>query len=91
MYKYMPTAAFPVFGHGNVGVGWGGLGMFTFLELAHMVDATSYARHSRCYTWSMLPKAWAWGGVGMFTFLERNPNVLITCYLVFQHISRFRK
>ena len=30
-----------VFGHGSVGVGWGGVGMFMFLELAHMVDATS--------------------------------------------------
>ncbi len=47
--------------------------------------------HLRCYTGLMLRKAWARGGAGMFTFLERNPNVLITCYLVFQHISGFRK
>ena len=38
---------------GGVG-GWGGVGMMTFLALAHMVDAT---------------QVMGWGGVGMMTFL----------------------
>ena len=38
---------------GEVG-GWGGVGMMTFLALAHMVDAT---------------QVMGWGGVGMMTFL----------------------
>ena len=37
------------------GVGWGGVGMMTFFELAHMVDATQLL---------------GWGGVGMMTFFE---------------------
>ena len=36
------------------GVGWGGVGMMTFFELEHMVDAT--------HTWWMLRNCW--GGVG---------------------------
>lgn len=44
--------------------GWDGVGMFTFLELPHMVDAILYARHSRCYTWWMLRKGLGWGWVG---------------------------
>ena len=47
------------------GVGWGGLGMMTFFELEHMVDAT--------HTWWMLRNCWGgvgWGGVGMMTFFE---------------------
>ena len=50
------------------GVGWGGVGMMTFLELAHMVGATQHhvsctGTHGRCYatscflhlhTWSVL-------------------------------------
>ena len=35
-------------------MGWGGVGMMTFLGLAHMVDAT---------------QVMGWGGVGMMTFL----------------------
>ena len=38
----------------SLGVGWGGVGMMTFLGLAHMVDAT---------------QVMGWGGVGMMTFL----------------------
>ena len=39
--------------HG-IGVGWGGVGMITFLELAHMVGATQHhvpctCIHGRCY------------------------------------------
>ena len=35
-------------------LGWGGVGMMTFFELEHMVDATD--------TWWMLRNCW--GGVG---------------------------
>ena len=38
----------------GVGLGWGGVGMITFFELAHMVGAT---------------QVMGWGGVGMVTFL----------------------
>ena len=40
--------------YATAGVGWGGLGMMTFFELEHMVDAT--------HTWWMLRNCW--GGVG---------------------------
>ena len=38
----------------GVGLGWGGVGMVTFLELAHMVGATQHhvpctCTHGRCY------------------------------------------
>ena len=45
------------------GVGWGGVGMLPFLELAHMVDATSSVgfgvgwgcyRSLNLHTWSLL-------------------------------------
>ena len=53
---------------GGVGLGWGGVGMITFLALAHMVGATQHhlsctCTHGRCYatssclylhTWSVL-------------------------------------
>ena len=38
---------------GRGGAGWGGLGMMTFFELEHMVDATQLL---------------GWGGLGMMTF-----------------------
>ena len=41
----------------GVGLGWGGVGMITFLALAHMVGATQVM-------------GLGWGGVGMITFLE---------------------
>ena len=40
----------------GVGLGWGGVGMITFLALAHMVGATQVM-------------GLGWGGVGMITFL----------------------
>ena len=47
------------------GVGWGGVGMMTFFELEHMVDAT--------HTWWMLRNCW--GGVGW----GRDDDILWTC------------
>ena len=48
-------------------MGWGGVGMMTFLGLAHMFDAT----HTGCFSRSGV--GWGgdvgWGGVGMMTFL----------------------
>ena len=41
----------------GVGLGWGGVGMITFLALAHMVGATQVM-------------GLGWGGVGMITLLE---------------------
>ena len=67
------------------GVGWGGVGMMTFFELEHMVDATQlclsyHCTHGGCYatvlvlslhTWWMLRNCGVgWGGVGMMTFFE---------------------
>ena len=43
------------------GVGWGGVGMITFTELGHTVDAT--------------PLGLGWGGVGMITFTELGHTV----------------
>ena len=49
---------------GGVGwVGWGGVGMMTFFELEHMVDATQlclsyHCTHGGCYA------TVRWGGVG---------------------------
>ena len=40
----------------SVGVGWGGVGMMTYLALAHMFDATHTGRFSRGGV--------GWGGVG---------------------------
>ena len=56
----------------GVGLGWGGVGMVTFLELAHMVGATQHhvpctCTHGRCYASHGM--GWGWGGVGMVTFL----------------------
>ena len=59
------------------GGGWGGVGMMTFLALAHMVDATQVmgwgghddvpctCTHGRCYA----SHGVGWGGVGLMTFL----------------------
>ena len=74
-----------VFGPCNVGwdgVGWG-CSRSLFLHTWSMPRHTYFIRavsHSRCFAKHGLGVVWA---VGMFTFLERNPNVLITCYLVF--------
>ena len=38
------------------GVGWGGVGMMTYLALAHMFDAT----HTGCFSRGGV----GWGGVG---------------------------
>ena len=60
-------------------VGWGGVGMITFLALAHMVGATQHhvsctCTHGWCYatscflhlhTWSVLRNIMGWGGVGV--------------------------
>ena len=63
--------------HGVGGGGWGGVGMMTFLALAHMVDATQVmgwgghddvpctCTHGRCYA----SHGVGWGGVGLMTFL----------------------
>ena len=52
-----PRGFIYMWGWGGVGVGlgWGGVGMVTFLALAHMVGAT---------------QVMGWGGVGMITFFE---------------------
>ena len=50
----------------GVGLGWGGVGMITFLALAHMVGATQH--HVSCmhlHTWSVLRNIMGWGGVGV--------------------------
>ena len=49
----------------GVGLGWGGVGMVTFLELAHMVGATQHhvpctCTHGRCYA----SHGMGWGGDG---------------------------
>ena len=51
----------------GVGLGWGGVGMVTFIELAHMVGATQQhvpctCTHGRCYASHGM--GWGWGGVG---------------------------
>ena len=66
-------------------LGWGGVRMVTFLELAHMVGATQVmglgwgwggddnvpctCTHGRCYA---LRKSWDWGGVGWGWFRSLN-------------------
>ena len=45
----------------RLGSGWGGVGMITFIELGHTVDAT--------------PLGLGWGGVGMITFTELGHTV----------------
>ena len=57
-------------------MGWGGVGMMMFLELAHMLDATQlclscHCTHAGCYATVFvlsLHKCWmlclSWGGVG---------------------------
>ena len=51
------------------GVGWGGVGMMTFFELEHMVDATQTVLVLSLHTWWMLRNcAVGWGGVGMMTY-----------------------
>ena len=61
------------------GVGWGGVGMLPFFELAHMVDAMSSVGFGvgwRCYrslnlhTWSMLRLLRGLGCVGDVTVLS---------------------
>ena len=52
----------------GVGLGWGGVGMVTFLELAHMVGATQHhvpctCTHGRCYA----SHGMGWGGDGNVT------------------------
>ena len=58
------------------GLGWGGVGLITFLALAHMLDATQHhvsctCTHGRCYatSWGRVGVGWWWGGVGLITFL----------------------
>ena len=46
----------------QVGLGWGGVGMFTFLEHAHMSFTSMFNVTEQV--------GLGWGGVGMFTFLE---------------------
>ena len=43
-------------------MGWGGVGMMTYLALAHMFDAT----HTGCFSRGT---GVGWGGVGMMTYL----------------------
>ena len=55
-------------------VGWGGVGMMTFVELAHMLDATRlclscHCMHAGCYACHGVGRV-GWGGVGMMTFVE---------------------
>ena len=50
-----------------MGLGWGGVGMITFFELAHVVGATQQhvpctCTHGRCYASHGM--GWGWGGVG---------------------------
>ena len=59
----------------GVGLGWGGVGMVTFIELAHMVGATQHhvpctCTHGRCYASHGMGWGLGWGGVGMVTFIE---------------------
>ena len=51
-------------------LGWGGVGMFTFAELAHMVAATQLRSRGHMLDASALMGCLGWGGVGMFTFAE---------------------
>ena len=44
--------------------------MFTFAELAHMVDATQLRSRGHMLDASALMGCLGWGGVGMFTFAE---------------------
>ena len=51
----------------GVGLGWCGVGMVMFIELAHMVGATQQhvpctCTHGRCYASHGM--GWGWGGVG---------------------------
>ena len=55
-------------------LGWGGVGMFTFAELAHLVAATQLRfwcpwTHAGCFGSDGMFGV-GWGGVGMFTFAE---------------------
>ena len=56
-------------------VGWGGaVGMMTFVELAHMLDAAQlclscHCTHAGCYACHGVARV-VWGGVGMMTFVE---------------------
>ena len=60
----------------NLQVGWDGVGMMTFFELEHMVDATQlclscHCTHGGCYaTVFVLNLHVGWGRVGMMTFFE---------------------
>ena len=68
-------------------LGWGGVGMVTFLALARWGgdgNVPCTCTHGRCYatscslhlhTWSVLRKSWDWGGVGW----GGDDNVLWTC------------
>ena len=51
----------------GVGLGWGGVGLITFLALAHMLDATQHhvsctCTHGRCYATSWGRVGVGWGG-----------------------------
>ena len=51
-----------MFGIGD-GVGWGGVGMITYLYVAHVMTCSALR------TCSALGMGWGWGGVGMITYL----------------------
>ena len=55
-------------------MGWGGVGMFTFLEHAHMFLHSCLMLRSR---WG-----WGWGGVGMFLFFEHAHMFLHSCLML---------
>ena len=54
---------------------WGGVGVFTFLEHAHMF----------LHPCLMLRNRWGWGGVGWFTFLEHAHMFLHSCLMQYVH------
>ena len=63
-------------------MGWGGVGMMTFLALAHMVGATQHhvpctCTHGRCYA----SNGMGWGGVGMITFLWTFPDMFVDVFV----------
>ena len=60
----------------------GGVGMFTFAELAHLVAATQLRSRGHMLDASALMGCLGWGGVGMFTFAELAHMVDAT-----QHVS----
>ena len=71
VFIYMKLLRGWCYASSGVGLGWGGIGMITFLALAHMVGAMQTSCFLHLHTWSVLRNimGWGWGGVGMITFL----------------------